>query len=387
MLDPDSDIVLRDGLDYVVPHDIVTLLRDEDRCLEFDARGQQDAHEFLRFLLDKVNDCMQATYQQPQSSQHPATSPHPDNNTTVAPILSSHTKQKSHHVQPSETPEQTRVDSGESSNTSTSPAKKRQRCSDVPSSHVPTSSPTTSTKRHTNHSHINTDTKLPQSSQHTSAESEQFSRPKKRCRRNLVPDLFQGKAVTATRCDECECQSERAEQFLDVSLPVEAGKSLAWAWSSQGARENLRGDNKYSCENCSTYTEAQRWWQVAELPEVLTVHLKLFAFDGPYTGAGGKVPVAMPCPVSMRLSEWCSKDCENQDDEYRLTAVIVHEGTGASSGHYYSYIYKAEKEGWYLFDDSYVAAVAEAEMKEQLFTSMRSRRTAYVLFYTHNTCA
>lgn len=209
-------------------------------------------------------------------------------------------------------------------------------------------------------------------------------RPAKRYRRNLVPDLFQGRAVTATRCYECESQSQRPEMFLDVSLPVEHGKSLDWALSTQCVEEQLLGPNKYHCDVCKTYTEAKRWWQVASLPEVLTVHLKLFAYGSRLTGIGGKVSVAMPCPVRTKLAEWCDMDCRERNDEYILTSVIVHEGTGASSGHYYTYICKTEQaQQWYCFDDSLVTAVSEEDLKQRLFTSMKTKRTAYLLFYSN----
>lgn len=319
--------LLRDGVDYVAPHDIIALLRNEHRCLEFDARGQQDAHEFLRFLLDKVNDCMQAGGDDFEEQQ--------DENDHLSNMALPSRRRR--------TPEHDGLDM---------PAAKRRRRG---SSSV--RSPETSPPRSPSPMPIRTD---------------------------LVTQLFGGKAVTATRCEECEERTERAEHFLDVSLPVEPDKSLAWALTSQGQPEVLAGDNKYKCDECHTYCEAKRWWQLAALPKVLTVHLKLFAFDAPVSGeSGGKVSVAMPCPLSTTWHKWCSPGCVEKNDEYRLTAVIVHEGTDANSGHYYSYIYKADEGGWFCFDDSKVTAVAEVELTERLFTSTRSRRTAYVLFYSH----
>lgn len=322
LTDANGDLILRDGIDYIAPQDIINLLRDQDRCVEFDARGQQDAHEFLRFLLDKVNDCLQ--YPDNSSAQ---SNGHRTNGLSSCSIADPDPSLPLRHVCISK---------------EGSPVAKRRR-----------------------------------------REAGDDSRYAAQAyRKDLIPLLFQGKAVTATRCSECESRTERAECFLDVSLPVEAGKTLSWALSSQGAAETLLGTNKYACSFCNTYMEAKRWWQMAQLPPVLTVHLKLFAFGARRAG-GGKVSVAMPCPLRMRLREWCTPDCQERDDEYRLTAVIVHEGTAASSGHYYSYIFLEEEQQWYCFDDSYVSSVSEVEMRERLFTSVKSRRTAYLLFYTH----
>lgn len=55
-----NDIELKDRVDYVEPQDFISLLRNEERYIELDVRGQQDALELLSVLLDKVNDWMKA---------------------------------------------------------------------------------------------------------------------------------------------------------------------------------------------------------------------------------------------------------------------------------------------------------------------------------------
>eukprot|EP00178_Gracilaria_changii_P003405 TRINITY_DN14_c0_g1_i1.p2 TRINITY_DN14_c0_g1~~TRINITY_DN14_c0_g1_i1.p2 ORF type:complete len:578 (+),score=95.43 TRINITY_DN14_c0_g1_i1:9432-11165(+) len=349
-LDTDPLDDLRENVDYVSPSAFVSLLRDE-RC-DFEAVGQQDAHEFLRFLLDKVDDALKL---------HPAAIDCPQSDAPQSPSSERPPAQKPGRLRGGEA---AKPDSSEvPSNSVAAPIKAKG-----------TELPRLAKRRRVSEP---SDTSEP-------ASPAEHTRPRKRFRPTLVPDLFEGKAVTATRCDFCESMSNRAEQFLDVSLPVEAGRNLSWAWSKTGAKEKLVGVNKYSCDICNTYTEAQRWWRVVTLPRVLTVHLKLFAFDSPYTNSGEKVAVAMPCPFEMRLSEWCTEDCEQRDMLYRLSAVIVHEGNGASSGHYYSYIYRDDKAEWYVFDDSLVSVVSKRELQEKLFTSARSRRTAYLLFYTQS---
>lgn len=50
---------------------------------------------------------------------------------------------------------------------------------------------------------------------------------------------------------------------------------------------------------------------------------------------------------------------QKQALQYTLSAVIVHKG-GIESGHYVSY--SREGEDWFLFDDSKVVLVSEAEV-------------------------
>lgn len=422
----DADYEIREGIEYVAPHDIISLLRNEERCPEFDARGQQDAHEFLRFLLDKINDCMQelarpSMKESSPDSAHSATPELSGSHRTLASRLSSRNEENLRHTLA--TPDGSfgkRKGSPRSSldATASPSSQERQRTTSDKDS---TCSPPFGNLDNDSGKRRGPQTVRRQSSKGKRTiddlgaasgagdgvpaaksdvlDSERRTVKRRRCEvdrgghvteearhsfsvKDLISQLFGGRSVMATRCDECESVKERTEQFLDVSLPVEADRSLAWALSSHGEPEQLCGDNKYQCEQCQTHCEARRWWQLAALPQVLTVHLKLFAFDEPISGAGGKVPVAMSCPMRMKFGDWCSPKCVEKDDEYRLTSVIVHEGTAASSGHYYSYVYRRESGEWYCFDDSIVTTISEDELSKTLFTSMRSRRTAYLLFYS-----
>lgn len=595
------DADLREGMDYVEPQDMITLLRNEHRCLEFDARGQQDAHEFLRFLLDKVKDCVEALaeYEKEQEEARQEAERVEKERVEKQRLLREERerererrrrdeerereKQKkvraaADHSHPDDDKERERkrlktlsTRNGETSTTSTAegdtgsgksckmgardkekgsekttrekekigvttrrgaklleasvnkdslstkanssssngsnrvgPRAKRRRCemsmeredaqnhSEEPTSNANGDSFTTKNDSNSKHAgekddlsdrmedgcakkgpgeereRIVDDTSkcketTEQGSGKVEPEEDVKEEAESRSKLGLIGSLFGGKAVTMTRCEECEKVTQRWEDFLDISLPVKAEKSLAWALSSHGQAEQLCGDNKYMCDGCHTYCEAKRWLKLSALPKVLTVHLKLFAFEGGGLGggvgsagagsmgaganSGAKVSVAMPCPVRFKLSEWCSTDCLQRDDEYRLTGVIVHEGTGASSGHYYSFVLKFDEDGrsngngkgegdgkgnssrgaqlerhragdrnqggnhhqdrdqeeqhirgdaqahsgahaqpqgwWYCCDDSVVTAISEEEMTSMLFTSMRTRRTAYVLFYTH----
>jgi hypothetical protein len=195
----------------------------------------------------------------------------------------------------------------------------------------------------------------------------------------IISDLFQGTAETVTQCMQCETSNSRAESFLDVSLPVQLGRSLTWSLANHGKDEIMAGSNKYACGFCNTYQEARQCWRVSKIPPMFTIHLKLFAFAcGRPLGA--KVPAAMPCPFTLRLTKWCTADCRERDITYHLWAVIVHDGSSSSSGHYYAYI-NVPDEGWHNFDDGDVMQSSEEELRRTLFTSLTSRTTAYLLFY------
>ncbi|KTF73641.1 hypothetical protein cypCar_00044898, partial [Cyprinus carpio] len=160
---------------------------------------------------------------------------------------------------------------------------------------------------------------------------------------------------------ECECFTERREDFQDISVPVQEDensssdssseispdpkpelKTLKWAISQFASVERIVGQDKYFCETCHHYTEAERSLLFDKTPEVITIHLKCFAANGsemdPYAGLS-KVNTPLQTPLKLSLHEWCTQpDSPDQSHHYELFAVVMHSGVTISSGHYTTYI-------------------------------------------------
>uniref|UniRef100_A0A8C5KW70 Ubiquitin carboxyl-terminal hydrolase n=1 Tax=Jaculus jaculus TaxID=51337 RepID=A0A8C5KW70_JACJA len=170
----------------------------------------------------------------------------------------------------------------------------------------------------------------------------------------LVEKLFQGQLVLRTRCLECESLTERREDFQDISVPVQEDepskveesseispepktemKTLRWAISQFASVERIVGEDKYFCENCHHYTEAERSLLFDKMPEVVTIHLKCFAASGLefdcYGGGLSKINTPLLTPLRLSLEEWSTKPT---NDIYGLFAVVMHSGITISSGHY-----------------------------------------------------
>lgn len=170
----------------------------------------------------------------------------------------------------------------------------------------------------------------------------------------LVEKLFQGQLVLRTRCLECESLTERREDFQDISVPVQEDelskveesseispepktemKTLRWAISQFASVERIVGEDKYFCENCHHYTEAERSLLFDKMPEVITIHLKCFAASGLefdcYGGGLSKINTPLLTPLKLSLGEWSTKPT---NDSYGLFAVVMHSGITISSGHY-----------------------------------------------------
>ncbi|XP_052032776.1 ubiquitin carboxyl-terminal hydrolase 1 isoform X2 [Apodemus sylvaticus] len=170
----------------------------------------------------------------------------------------------------------------------------------------------------------------------------------------LVEKLFQGQLVLRTRCLECESLTERREDFQDISVPVQEDelskveesseispepktemKTLRWAISQFASVERIVGEDKYFCENCHHYTEAERSLLFDKMPEVITIHLKCFAASGLefdcYGGGLSKINTPLLTPLKLSLGEWSTRPTT---DSYGLFAVVMHSGITISSGHY-----------------------------------------------------
>lgn len=191
---------------------------------------------------------------------------------------------------------------------------------------------------------------------------------------------FGGIGVTITRCHACNEKVERKEPFLDLSLPVEHGRTLRWALRTLSTLELLTGENKYYCANCEQMRDADMWWEIQTLPDVLVLHLKIFDFLGVDFGGGTKIRSVLDCPMKLSPHRWCSADFERRKSLYRLMAVIVHDGLRLSSGHFFSYVFVWDLRQWYCFNDALVTPVKEGRMT-CLLSSRESTQTPYMLFY------
>nr|XP_020458423.1 ubiquitin carboxyl-terminal hydrolase 1 [Monopterus albus] len=177
---------------------------------------------------------------------------------------------------------------------------------------------------------------------------------------DLMKRLFQGQLVLRTRCLECESFTERREDFQDISVPVlddqpsslddlsEVSpdpkpelKTLKWAIAQFASVERIVGEDKYFCETCHHYTEAERSLLFDKTPEVITIHLKRFSANSleldPYAGLS-KVNTPLQTPLTLSLEEWCTQPSCTKGQHYQLFAVVMHSGVTISSGHYTAYI-------------------------------------------------
>lgn len=240
----------------------------------------------------------------------------------------------------------------------------------------------------------------------------------------LIPGIFQGSLAYETHCFECENTTRRSEHFLDISVPVSTAGfpgfpplsspvktpsffgasvvgsySLSWCLSQFALREKLRGDNKYRCDECGRFTEAERSLLFSELPRVMTIHLNRFVAQAwghssrgiTVSKIGGNVAV----PMTLRFKPWTTEDCKGRDKVYGLFAIVFHSGSSCTSGHYTACVRVCEAveatcekdpverfyNSWLYFDDEVVELLSQNELCSMLSPLSEHSSTAYILFY------
>ncbi|CAL8278771.1 unnamed protein product [Lota lota] len=241
--------------------------------------------------------------------------------------------------------------------------------------------------------------------------------------RSVVTDIFDGTIVSAVQCLTCDRVSVTLENFQDISLPIPGKEDLAklhssthqtslvkagscgeayapqgwisfvmeyikrylpplvpfWFWgpvvtlqdclAAFFARDELKGDNMYSCEKCKKLRNGVKFCKVQSLPEILCIHLKRFRHELMFST---KIGTHVSFPLDgLDLQPFLAKDSAAQTTTYDLLSVICHHGT-ASSGHYIAYCRNDLNNLWYEFDDQSVTEVSE---------SCVQNAEAYVLFY------
>ncbi|KAH8292489.1 hypothetical protein KR054_010758 [Drosophila jambulina] len=339
----------------IAPKKFITRLRKEKE--EFDNYMQQDAHEFLNFLINHINEIILAERNAgPGNGNTKASSSHGGaQSSAMASSIASKSSSTSNSNSNS-----TSNSNGNSSN-STGSLNATTSVLDASGSLTATTTPVTTGSGGNGTNGAN-------------------SEP------TWVHEIFQGILTSETRCLNCETVSSKDENFFDLQVDVDQNTSITHCLRCFSNTETLCSDNKFKCDNCCSYQEAQKRMRVKKLPMILALHLKRFKYMEQFN-RHIKVSHRVVFPLELRLFN-TSDDAVNPDRLYDLTAVVIHCGSGPNRGHYISIV---KSHGlWLLFDDDMVDKI-EASTIEDFYglTSdiHKSSETGYILFYQSRDCA
>ncbi|KAF2129795.1 ubiquitin carboxyl-terminal hydrolase-like protein 22 [Dothidotthia symphoricarpi CBS 119687] len=210
----------------------------------------------------------------------------------------------------------------------------------------------------------------------------------------IVHQTFCGQLSSTVTCDNCRNVTTAQDLYMDLSLDVknQSKKRKLNAGNADETPLNIRdclerftakeklGSAEYTCRNCDSPQNAAKQLSIHRLPPVLSVHLKRFEHT---KAQSSKIETKVVFPMKLDIYPYTTqykeqaKATKGSDAPglnhngliYELSTVIVHKGK-MDSGHYVSY--SREGGDWFLFDDSKVVLVGEAEVLAA---------EAYLLFY------
>ena len=199
-----------------------------------------------------------------------------------------------------------------------------------------------------------------------------------------INDLFQSILSTNIKCLQCGNISSHDEIYIDISLPIKKGKlvidSLDKSFEYFFLREELVKDNQYFCEKCSKKVDAEKYFEIKQLPKILLIALNRFEFD---YKKGLKKKINTPISIPDKITKIGHLEQLN----YELYGIIIHSGS-AMSGHYFSLIKNFEKEKkWYKFDDRCVYEIGDINEYKKIISGNEKNlndSTAYILLYRSN---
>ena len=321
----------------VAPKKFITRLRKEN--VVFDNFHQQDAHEFLNYLLNTIGDLLNNEKNEKN---------HCNSNHNNSSNLSGHNVMANNNLN--------NIGANATSNGTSGNA----NCTTTNNSSAASVTGTNTGACTNNHFTFSCNTMS-------------------NCNPNTwVHDIFKGTLTNETRCLNCECLSSKDEDFLDLSVDIRQNTSITQCLNDFSEMETLSSEHKYYCENCCSKQEAQKRMRIKKLPMILALHLKRFKYMESQS-RHTKLSHRVVFPLELRLFH---RTNDVEDKLYDLVAVVIHCGPGPNRGHYISIVKSFGF--WLLFDDDLVEKIEPSGIEEFFgLTSdnQKTSETGYILFY------
>uniref|UniRef100_U5EYW5 Ubiquitin carboxyl-terminal hydrolase n=1 Tax=Corethrella appendiculata TaxID=1370023 RepID=U5EYW5_9DIPT len=194
----------------------------------------------------------------------------------------------------------------------------------------------------------------------------------KNTRNSIVTNVFGGILQSEVRCLICGMESKKHDPFLDLSLDIPekfyssdpdndtSVCNISDCLSSFTDVEELAETELYYCNSCKCKQKSTKRFWIRRLPNVLCLHIKRFRWNNFYRT---KIDLRISFPInSLDMSQYVlnngpeTRRSNSSCNIYDLAAVIVHHGNGSSCGHYTSF---AIHNGmWMHFNDHTVKEVS-----------------------------
>lgn len=167
--------------------------------------------------------------------------------------------------------------------------------------------------------------------------------------------------------------TENIQPFFTLQLNIEKVKTVSEALEALVSKTQLEG-----VTSSNTNEEVQAWHQfiLEELPVILVLHLKCFDFK---LNGCTKIIKALDFPIDLKIEDKLLSSPKTQkpkEKQYKLFAVVYHDGKEASKGHYITDTFHVGYSSWIRYDDASVKTIQEEHVLKPQGT-----RVPYLLFY------
>lgn len=176
-----------------------------------------------------------------------------------------------------------------------------------------------------------------------------LSKQKSPSLQNVIQQQFCGQFSYVTVCNQCGRSSALSSRFYELELNIQGHKNLTDCIMEFLKEEKLDGDNRYFCESCQSKQRATRRIRLHSLPPTLNLQLMRFVFDR-QTGHKKKLNTYISFPEQLDMGVFLEGQAD-QSFVYELSAVLIHRGVSAYSGHYIAHVKDACTGDWYKFND------------------------------------
>ncbi|KAF9147747.1 Ubiquitin carboxyl-terminal hydrolase 48 [Linnemannia schmuckeri] len=223
--------------------------------------------------------------------------------------------------------------------------------------------------------------------------------------RSFIKNQFQGHYSYITTCKKCKKSSVRGCTFYELMLNIKENCILMDCFDEFVEAEDLVGSDRYSCSFCESLQDATRKIKLDSLPKVLNIQLMRFVYDTTtWTKKKSKDMIRFPLTI-----DFASLLGSQTAVLYDLSAVLVHSGPSAHSGHFMAHVLDKPSNKWFVLNDEEVtefdstvfdpedyaetSSKSKAKKKtmkagatdaERLWDTLSSRN-AYMLTYTKRT--
>jgi uncharacterized UBP type Zn finger protein len=194
--------------------------------------------------------------------------------------------------------------------------------------------------------------------------------------RNFIRKRFEGCIEQSVECP-CGRRSVTSSVFRSLQLIIENFKSLTKAIENYFKEEEL---SDYKCDQCNKRGNVVRKSTAVELPPVLMIQLNRYVFD--QNGQNKKLKTAIQYPRVLPERALNPHSEENRD--YELCAVMIHEGQNTYCGHYYDLIKDPVANQWFTYNDKEVAqtkAPGVSVEKDAINRATNDMKGCYALIY------